>query len=471
MKTGIISFRLKGKLPLKKVTATLLIAVITAGGIIYGMVIRPEMMRKRDALAAAQDPGEPVSVMVVQGKEVKDTIQVLGQIVFKEKINVSSKVNGRLSRVYATTGKVVSKGELIAEIERLPFEISLKQQKSELDIAMKNLELSEAKYSDALKAVEIKFQSIKKAKADLYDKKVSYENMNIILKNKTELFKAGGISNTELESIRTQHTTLLTKYELAKSDYEIQLVGYRDQDIRNEGLTVPSGTDEKIKLFKKINTKIEKAELEAAKSRLRQAESALLSTELLLKETSIRSPITGVIAVKSMEAGEMVKDDSVIVTVMDISSVYISMNLNEKDVMKVKQGQKVSFIVDAFGKEKDFTGIVEILTPVLDTKTRSVEVKAVVANTGSILLPGMFARAVIHTGTSIRGILVPKSAVIRREDGRTEVYAVRNGIAVKGNVVTGNEYGDDVQVMEGISEGDKIIVQGINRIYQGMKIE
>jgi RND family efflux transporter MFP subunit len=295
--------------------------------------------------------------------------------------------------------------------------------------------------------------------------------MNSVLKNKTELFKAGGISNTELESIKTQHTTLRTKYELAKSDYEIQLVGYRDKDITSEGIKLPDSADEKIRIFKEINTKIEKAELESAKSRVRQAQSSLLSSELLLKETYIRSPITGVIAVRNMEGGEMVKEDSVISTVMDISSVFISMNLNEKDITKVKPGQKVKFSVDAFNIGKFFTGSIDTVSPVLDTRTRSVEVKAAVSNISHELLPGMFARAVIDTGKSVRGILIPKSAVILHEDGRSEIYTVKNGLVVKENIVTGSEYGEEIQIVEGVKEGDRVVVSGLNSVYQGMKIE
>jgi len=453
-----------------KIIAFLLITVITSG-IIYGVVIRPEIIANRELSLSKKSAVEAVATVIVENREVRDTIQILGQIVFKEKVNISSKVSGRLSRIYIKDGKPVLRGELIAEIERLPFEITLKQQKSELDIAKKALELSEAKYSDALKGIEIKFKTIKKAKADLNDKKVSYENMNSVLKNKTELFKAGGISNTELEGIKTQHTTLKTKYELAESDYEIQLVGYRDWDITNEGRKVPSNADEKIKIFKEINTKIEKAEVESAKSRVSQTRSSLLSTELLLKETYIRSPITGVVAVKNMEAGEMVKEDSVISTIMDISSVFISMNLNEKDITKVKSGQKVLFTVDAFDIDKKFSGSIDTISPVLDTKTRSVEVKAAVLNGNSALLPGMFARALIDTGKSVKGILVPKGAVITHEDGRSEIYIVKNNIVVKENVVTGSQYGEDIQIVEGVKSGDRIVVSGLNSVYQGMRID
>jgi RND family efflux transporter MFP subunit len=172
-----------------------------------------------------------------------------------------------------------------------------------------------------------------------------------------------------------------------------------------------------------------------------------------------------------MEGGEMVKEDSVISTVMDISSVFISMNLNEKDIAKVKPGQKVQFTVDAFEIDKKFSGVIDTVSPVLDTKTRSVEVKAAVANSSGTLLPGMFARALIDTGRSVNGILVPESAVINHEDGRSEIYIVKNNLVIKENVVTGSRYGGDIQIIEGVKAGDRIIVGGLNSVYQGMRID
>ncbi len=103
--------------------------------------------------------------------------------------------------------------------------------------------------------------------------------MDRILKNKTVLYDAGGLSESELKNLRTQHTTAYTAYQLAKSDLEIQQVGYRDEDIAAEGLKVPSSEKEKMELFKRINTKIERAELESARSRIAQAENNIQSTE------------------------------------------------------------------------------------------------------------------------------------------------------------------------------------------------
>ncbi|HPS57723.1 MAG TPA: efflux RND transporter periplasmic adaptor subunit [Spirochaetota bacterium] len=450
-----------------RITGLVLLGVVT-GGIVFSIVVIPELPWKRKKVHADITAAD-ISTMIIESKEVRDTINCLGQIVFREKASISSKVSGRLAKIYVREGQKVKRGEVIAEIERLQYEITLKQQKSELEIAKKALELSEAKHSDAMKGVEIKLKTIKKAEAELRDKKATFENMETILHNKGELYKAGGISKTEYESVKTQHTTLLTNYEVARSDLEIQQVGYRDSDITSSGYKVPDAQSERIKILKIINTKIERAEVESARARLKQVESSLLSTQLMLNETYIRSPLTGVVAVKGMEVGEMVREDSIIATVMDISRVYVSINLGEKEVRRISKGQKISFTVDAY-PERKFTAVIEAVTPLLDSKTRTFEVKGISGNSSAELLPGMFSRAVIDTGKTIKGILVPSAALLRGEDGRTEVYLLRNGIVVRENIVTGNESADQVQVLEGLGEGDKIVVNGLNTIYQGMKL-
>ncbi|MBN2041120.1 MAG: efflux RND transporter periplasmic adaptor subunit [Spirochaetes bacterium] len=403
-------------------------------------------------------------------KDLTEKLNIMGQIVFLEKINISSKVMGRLEKLKVNEGERVKKGQIIAQIESLPLELTLKQQMAELDIARKSYDLATAKYNNAEKAIEIKWKSIKKAKADLQDKKVSYLNMNRILKNKTELFKAGAVSESDLESLKAQHTTLYTKYELAKSDYEIQKVGFRIQDIKCEGLKVPKKTKDILKVIKRINTKIERAELEAAGARIRQVQKSIESTKIMLKETKIKSPINGLVAAKNMEAGEMVKDDSIIATLVNISKVFVALNVNEKDSMKVKLGQNVKFTVDALGK-KEMTGTVSRITPVVDMKTRTVEIKAIVDNDGYKLLPGMFARANVITGIKEKRLTLPSSSLINKDGNKAQVYIVKKDIVFKQDVELGEECNMEIEILAGIQKGDTVISRGINLVYPGMKIK
>jgi len=453
-----------------KITVMAITGLVCAG-IVYSVITGGDFIRDREAAASVSGAGEKITTLVVEERDIEGKIEALGQVVFREKVNISSKVSGRLSRINVREGEKVLKGELIAEIERLPIEISLKQQESELDIAKKTLELAEAKYSDALKGVEIKLKSIAKARAEVNDKRVSFENMDNILKNKTVLFEAGGISETELKNIKTEHTSHYTRYELAKADYEIQQVGYRDIDIISEGIVLPSSEKEKIEIFKKINTKIERAEVESAGSRVKQAENNLLSTKIMLEETYIRAPLSGIAASRNMETGEMVREDSVITTLIDISSIYVSMNINEKDLPCIKKGQRVIFTADAVGGGKNFTAKVDTVSPVLDTKSRTAEVKAITGNPRGELLPGMFVRGIIETGKKEQGIIIPSSAVLKKDDGRCEVYVVKNSIVFRANVVTGSEGEGETGITQGLSPGDIVVTGGLNSVYQGMKLE
>ncbi len=410
-----------------------------------------------------------ISTHAVGIHEVSESIDSLGQIVFREKINISSKVAGRLAKIHVHEGDRVHTGRLIAEIERLPLEITLSQQKSELEIARRAHDLARARYENALKGIEIKQKGIQKAAAELNDKLSSYQNMDRIVKNKTILYEAGGLSESELKNLKTQHTTAYTAYQLAQSDLEIQQVGYRDEDIVAEGLRMPSSEKEKIALLQRINTKIERAELESARSRISQAENNVRSTEILLRETSIRSPITGLVAAKSMEAGEMVKSDSIIATLINITGVYLAMNISEKDIKKIRHGQAVSFTVDAYGDET-FTAVIRRLTPVLDMKTRTVEIKAELGNPGYRLLPGMFARARIETGNRGKRMLVPLASCVRGENGSGEVFLVKKDIVFRQRVRIGGEYDGMLEILDGLGEGDRIVAGELGLVHDGMKM-
>lgn len=412
---------------------------------------------------------DSIELMTVKKKKVADDIEILGQIVYLEKVNISSKVAGRLERLYLYEGKTVDRGELIAEIERMPLELNLKEQQAEMEVAARSVDLARAKYENALRGMEIKLKTIEKAKADLNDKKVSYDNMERMLKNKDELFKMGGISESDMESLKAQHTTLYTKYLLAKSDLDIQLVGFRDEDIQAEGHELPDSDAKKYEFIKQINTKMERAELEAAKSRIKQLEKNVESTQMLLNETYIRSPLTGYVAAKNMESGEMVKNESVIGIILNISKVFVSMNVNEQDIKIIKKNQSVEFTVDALGEEV-FKGKIDRITPAVDPKTRTVEVKAIVNNPGNRLLPGMFARAKIITAEKSDKIMVPSSALIKKDEKDAEIYLISKNLVFKQKVKIGKEYGSETEILEGISEDDEIIAKGVTMAYPGMKV-
>lgn len=121
-------------------------------------------------------------------------------------------------------------------------------------------------------------------------------------------------------------------------------------------------------------------------------------------------------------------------------------------------GQEVEIRVDAFGKEI-FIGKTHLISPIVDEKTRTSQVKIELANLDHRLRPGMFARAQIITKDR-KGILaIPKESLLRRGDKKI-VFVVKNGLAFEQEVEIGLETEEFVEITAGLSEDDAIIVSG-----------
>ncbi len=163
----------------------------------------------------------------------------------------------------------------------------------------------------------------------------------------------------------------------------------------------------------------------------------------------------------------MVKPESVIATLINIAAVYLSMNVNEKEIKRIRTGQTVTFTVDAYGDET-FRAAIRRLTPVLDMKTRTVEIKAELQNPGYRLLPGC-SRAPgsrPEPGRSEYWFRSPTS----REGGRTgEDFLVRKDIAFKQKAAPARirRHGRNTRSLR---ENDVIVSTGLGRVYDGMKL-
>ncbi len=416
----------------------------------------------------ATTPAE-IALQTIEQKDVTREIEALGQVVFHEKVNISSRINGRLARVYVSEGCKVSKGMLLAEIERLQLELTLKEQSAELEIAGRALDLAQAKLDNAIRSVEVRFKSVEKACAELHDRETAFRNMERVLANKIALHGAGGISTNDLEAVKTEQTSSRSRFLQAKSDLEIQEVGLRDSDITGAGHPLPQNRGDKIRLIQIINTRIEKADLEAARAKVVQVEKSIEGTKTLIAETYIRSPLDGLVAAKQMETGEMVKQDSIIMTLITVSKVFVSLNVNESMAQSIRTGQKVTFTADALGATP-FSGTVDRIIPVLDSKTRTLEIKALVHNSGMKLLPGMFVRAKIITGILKNSITVPLASILKREGDSGELYLVRENIAFRQPVTLGEEFSGMIEIKKGLSPGDRIISKGVALVYPEMQV-
>lgn len=191
-----------------------------------------------------------------------------------------------------------------------------------------------------------------------------------------------------------------------------------------------------------------------------------------LNETVIVSPMDGSVIGKPLTAGEMVaqgvNNPTVILTVADMSKMQIEVNIDQTDIGKIAQGQKVTFTVDAY-PGKVFTGTVTLISrkATVSGNVTYYPVTVDVANAENLLNPGMVARVSVIVSEQQAVLTLPLSAIRSDKSGKYVVVAEANGQTRNVPVTTGNTGDDRVEILSGISEADKVVVLQVKAAAQG----
>ena len=172
----------------------------------------------------------------------------------------------------------------------------------------------------------------------------------------------------------------------------------------------------------------------------------------------LRSPIAGtVIAMEGAQGGYWNDINAPVMTVADLSTVWLSANVAERDLAQVAVGQTARITVDAW-PGKAFEGKVAYVGAVLDPETRTVKVRVAIDNRAGTFKPGMFAHAGF-AGASRRALLVPAAAVLQSGPS-TRVMVERSPLAFTPRTVeVGASHGDQVEILAGLKAGERIVVK------------
>ena len=220
-----------------------------------------------------------------------------------------------------------------------------------------------------------------------------------------------------------------------------------------------------------IKSKMEQIELEVESARYQlettRSEEELASNEL--RKTFLYASKDGVMGVRDAEEGEFVTPQDKVATIYEITDVYVEVGVVERDIEKIKLGQKASIFVDAY-PAVNFQGTVAYIFPIVEGKSRTLTVKIKVPNPNSLLLPGMFARAELNIVELPSALMIPASALIssnnltllsiipaRTIKGATEDE--QTGIAQIVKVKVGYLSSDYAQILEGAGENDLVILE------------
>jgi HlyD family secretion protein len=211
------------------------------------------------------------------------------------------------------------------------------------------------------------------------------------------------------------------------------------------------------------------AQLELAEAQMAQARARLDELKINLSNTVITAPVDGFIGKRTLDPGASVGVNTSFISVVDIRTVRLVINVVEKDLRRIHQGIAADVEVDAYPGEH-FSGRVARLAPILDPATRTAQVEIEIPNPQFRLKPGMYARVRFTVEKHENALVVPTMAVVDIQ-GKLGVWVPGEGDQPSFQPVTiGIEQQEFTELTSGVTEGQKVISTGAAALREGDRI-
>lgn len=190
----------------------------------------------------------------------------------------------------------------------------------------------------------------------------------------------------------------------------------------------------------------------------------------LLENTSLVSPVNGVITARNYDSGDMYNGGSPVLVVEQITPVKLLINVSEGYFTKVKKGAPVNVKVDVYGDEL-FEGKISLVYPTIDATTRTFPVEIQLMNRDQRVRPGMFARATLNFGTQ-NNVVVPDLAIVKRAgSGDRYVYVYQDGKVSYNKVELGRRMNTEYELLSGVPNHAQVVIAGQSKLADGVEVE
>lgn len=213
---------------------------------------------------------------------------------------------------------------------------------------------------------------------------------------------------------------------------------------------------------------LSEAQLDQLQAALSTAEARLAGARSQLNDTIIRAPFAGRVGLRNVSVGSFVSPGTVITTLDDTSIIKLDFSVPEVFLAQLREGLEITSRTTAYADEA-FKGKVSSIDNRLDPVSRAVLVRARIDNRDGRLKPGMLMTVRLMRAQA-PALLIPEQALVPESD-RKFVFAVRDDKAVRVEVQTGRRRPGEVEVTDGLSAGDVVIVEGTQKVRDGMAVK
>jgi len=360
------------------------------------------ILRHESAVAFKEDVTLPVKVILVKRGDLIINLTTPGLAVANRRIVIKSEVAGIVKSLNIEESQYVNRGDLLVEMGDREYRLELERAQASRLRVLSEL-LVEKRFGNKEGAsAEVDKPKIQKAKEDF--------------ERARELHRKGFLSKQDVEE--------------AHSQYEFALI--------------ESGQ--------------KKDEILAASKGLTQADVDVKKARINLEKTRIRAPFSGMITDIKISPQESLTRGRELFTLVNISQIQVQAKVIESEIGKMKVGREVDLKFSAY-PQKNFKGRVKAISPVINTEDKTCKVLIDAPNPEEEIKPGMHAEVEIAAEIYENRLLVPQQAILVRA-GKKLVFVVEEGLAKWRYIEIGRENEDYAEVLEGIEEGEQVIIEG-----------
>jgi membrane fusion protein (multidrug efflux system) len=220
---------------------------------------------------------------------------------------------------------------------------------------------------------------------------------------------------------------------------------------------------------------ISKATLDSDNANLKSALAQVAQQTAIIAQKTIRAPFSGRLGISAINPGQYINPGDKITMLQTLDPIHVDFYVPQESLASIKTGQSVKMTVDTFPDLK-FNGTITTIDPAVDANVRNVLVEATIANPDFKLAPGMFSAVTVNTGTPVPYLTLPLNAVSFNPYGDI-VYVIHETHSDKKNepvltvkeafVITGEKRGNQVAILKGLKEGDKVVTSGQLKLKNG----
>jgi HlyD family secretion protein len=382
--------------------------------------------------------GEPKAVTVrtvrprMESSGDSAVLVATGYVIAHHKIQVGSKIAGRVEWIGVDKGDRVKEGQVVVRLENREY-------RAQVDEARSSMEAAQARLAELERGSRP--EEIDRARADLQRAEAQLRQDEASFNRVQNLVREGVNSAQTLDEARGRFETARAAVDSARKTYELAQKGPRIEQIDN------------------------------ARSEVSRARAATEYAQTLLDAAEIRVPSSGTILERNVERGEMVTTSfvgdrgakSFVVTLADLNDIQVELDINQNDFNRVAPNQACTVVTDAYPDRK-YECRVDEIAPEANRQKATVQVKVKFLKPDEFVKPEMNARVTFLSATPEKVdtpqeklYVIPKAALVDRESGKA-VLVVSAGVVQAKPVTIGREVGSDVYVSSGVSGSESIII-------------